>query len=295
MSSSDGTSIRAASHARRHHLTRTLVASGFLVAAVLGVAGTPVRAQSADAPVRDIDTRGASSVPRGFVDVDGVPFFVACDSSDDLFLWRATDDGSGVGQLARVARDRRSTCPEDGSSVRLESAVLDGRLYLVVDRGDLWVSDGTSEGTGTAALAPDESWFASPTTVGDRLFFVTLDGVGDPEALWVSDGTQDGTHRVRSVPARDLVAFGDRLLFWGHDASHGWEPWVSDGTKAGTHLVRDLVAGRDSSRLRSAAQLGSRVYAAITRGSAGTELWRTNGAASGTTRLRDFRPGPRPG
>ncbi|MFN8518981.1 MAG: ELWxxDGT repeat protein [Chloroflexota bacterium] len=120
--------------------------------------------------------------------------------------------------------------------------------------------------------------------MGDRLFFVTLDGVGDPEALWVSDGTQDGTHRVRSVPARDLVAFGDRLLFWGHDASHGWEPWVSDGTKAGTtEVLADawLAAARPA-----AAVLGDRLlFAASTSTSKGDVLWTTDGTAGGTHRV----------
>jgi ELWxxDGT repeat protein len=239
----------------------------------------------------DIDAAGASSYPHGFVDVAGSPYFLACDSSDDLFLSRATDDGTGVEQLARVARYRRSSCDEDGARTRFEPAVLGTRLFFVFDRTTLWVSDGTPEGTGSADLLEGMLGYTEPTVVGEQLYFVTTEGADEPAQLWRSDGSADGTHLVRSVPARGLVALGDRLLFWGHDSAHGWEPWVTDGTKAGTRLVRDLVAGTGSSRARSWAVMGSRLYVAVSRGAAGAELWRTDGTTAGTSRVKDLVPG----
>lgn len=254
-------------------------------------AAWPVHAQGSDAPVLDIDATGASSYPHGFVGVDGIAYFLACDSADDLFLSRTTDDGLGVERLARVARYRRSSCEEDGARTKVEPAVLGERLFFVFDRTTLWVTDGTPEGTGTADLLDGMIGYAEPTTVGDQLYFVTTEGEDEPHQLWQSDGSAAGTRLVRTMPARDLVALGDRLLFWGHDAAHGWEPWVTDGSKAGTRLVRDLVSGSGSSTIRSWAVMGSRLYFAVKRASAGTELWRSDGTAAGTSRVQDLQPG----
>ena len=45
------------------------------------------------------------------------------------------------------------------------------------------------------------------------------------------------------------------------------------------------------SRLRSWAVMGSRLYFAVSRGTAGSELWRSDGTTAGTTRVLDIVPG----
>jgi ELWxxDGT repeat protein len=264
----------------------------FALLALAGIPGpSPASAQAPGVPVRDIGVTGASSYPHGFVDVGGVAYFLACDAADDLFLWRAGEGGNGARQLARIARYRRTSCDEDGARTRFQPAVLGTRLFFVFDRTSLWVSDGTPEGTGTADLLEGMIGYADPTVVGDRLYFVTTEGQDEPHQLWRTDGSSAGTHLVRTVPARDLVALGDRLLFWGHDSAHGWEPWITDGTRAGTRMVRDLVSGTASSLVRSGAVMGGRAYVAVSRGAAGTELWRSDGTAAGTRRVKDLVPG----
>jgi ELWxxDGT repeat protein len=126
---------------------------------------------------------------------------------------------------------------------------------------------------------------AEPTTVGDRLYFVTTEGDDEASQLWRSDGSTAGTRLVRSMPARSLVALGDRLLFWGHDTAHGWEPWVTDGTADGTIRlstvgdVEDLTAFRDGIVFEGC------------RSATGCELWRSDGTPAGTRLIKDNATG----
>ena len=279
--------------ADRHRALGALTVLPVVLALSLASAGpASVRAQDPTTPVKDINLSGASSYPHAFVDVNGIPFFLACDSRDDLFLMRPGDDGSGVAKLARVARYRDTSCEEDGAGTKMDPAVLGDRLSFAFGPTlALWVSDGTPEGTGGANLVADAWGYREPTTVGDELYFVTTDAADESHQLWRSDGSPTGTRLVRTIPARDLVDVNGILFFWGRDKAHGWELWTTDGTRTGTRPVRDLVAGHGSSRLESWAVMGSRLYFSVDRRNAGVELWRSNGTTTGTKRVADTFPG----
>jgi ELWxxDGT repeat protein len=287
----EGTPVHAsaAGIADRHRaLGALMVLSVVLALSVVSPGPASVRAQEPTGPLKDINLSGASSYPHGFVDVNGVPFFLACDAHDDLFLMRPGDDGAGAVELARIARYRTTSCEEEGAITSFEPAVLGDRLFFAFEHTSLWVSDGTPEGTGSADLLTDAFGYREPTTVGDDLYFVTNDAEDQPRQLWRSDGSAAGTGLMRTIPARDLLDVNGTLFFWGRDKVHGWELWTTDGTRAGTRLVRDLRPGVGDSRLRSWAVMGSTLYFAVSRGTAGSELWRSDGTTAGTTRVLDI-------
>src|SRR5262245_23926880 len=58
------------------------------------------------------------------------------------------------------------------------------------------------------------------------------------------------------------------------------------------YLLTDLNAGLASSSPYSFQNLGSFTYFAATDAAHGTELWRTDGTAAGTTLVKDISPGP---
>jgi ELWxxDGT repeat protein len=118
---------------------------------------------------------------------------------------------------------------------------------------ELWVSDGTPEGT---RLLRD-IW------------------PGEPDS---------------SIGAGFVV--GGRVIFPACDPAGGCELWASDGTEAGTGRFLDLEPGPGSSRPTGLSKIGSQLYFAACRIASGCEGFVTNGTAAGTRPLEEVAAGP---
>ncbi len=183
--------------------------------------------------------------PHGYVDMQGITYFVASDPAHGFELWRT--DGSATG------------------------------TYLVAD-----VQPGA-----VGSLPRDL------TVMGDRLYFVACDG-RHGFGLWVSDGSAAGTRLVKGAEGAflrpgQLVAFGATLLM---TAGPRQAPalWRSDGTLEGTVLVSTLgLPGEQPDfalpRLQPVLAGGHAWF--MSRVSGRRVLWRTDGSASGTVRVRE--------
>ncbi|RKH17149.1 hypothetical protein D7Y13_10415 [Corallococcus praedator] len=137
------------------------------------------------------------------------------------------------------------------------------------------------------------------TNVQGTLYFVTST-FGSDAILWRSDGTEAGTSPVKVFPSvpegfsqpTDLVAVGNRLFFQISSTATGNELWVSDGTEAGTRLVEDITPGPERSWIYSPTDINGRLvffrYVPVPGGEALPELWRSDGTAAGTLRVRNF-------
>jgi ELWxxDGT repeat protein len=136
------------------------------------------------------------------------------------------------------------------------------KLFFVGNDGEtgneLWVSDGTEEGTKlvrnialtTRSFFPFSSKHHIGTVIGDKLYFFATDGINGWEP-WVSDGTSEGTYMlVNSNPSGD-VSFsmassfggfaGSEMKFFEYDNAVyfvGFDGiYRTDGTVAGTAVV----------------------------------------------------------
>jgi ELWxxDGT repeat protein len=138
------------------------------------------------------------------------------------------------------------------------------RLYFSASDGEngreLWVSDGTTDGTqllkdinpGGSDSGFTYNFLGDFTELNDRLYFGANDGENGNE-LWVSDGTAEGTQLLvdidpgasSSYPS-DFTELNDRLYFGANDGENGRELWVSDGTAEGTQLLKDINPGESS-------------------------------------------------
>jgi len=93
------------------------------------------------------------------------------------------------------------------------------------------------------------------------------------------------------------LAVNDTLYFNAFTPATGEELFKTDGTAAGTALVKDISAGWFASAPRgmTATQDGTVFFVADTfnasTGLSDLELWKTDGTAAGTVRVRDIRPG----
>ena len=191
---------------------------------------------------------------------------------------------------------------------------------------ELWVSDGTAEGTHRIG----EQLFHYPTRFtnvdGSIFFFSVVDPVSDgcPTngsgchlQLWKSDGTEEGTQpldtNVTWREVGEVVTWNGLLVFDAlrqtpqGDGTLQTEGglWASDGTREGTRKLTDLAL-RDRPEMAweqnfetytrlfpselTAFQDG--VYFVHQTESQGREIWKTDGTPEGTQLDTDIYPGP---
>lgn len=279
-------------------------APGFLTATMLTandrlivVAGAGVWSSDGTAAgtshVRSLNARPLYGLPpRLYTEFRGAVFFVAEDNGA-IELWRT--DGTLAGTAAVTSFN--------GLNAVSDVVVVGGRLVFVATDPalgtELFVSDGTSAGTGLLAdiRAGASSSYPNELTAVEGGVFLTVRGFGSNTELWFTDGTTVGTRFAASMPLSlplGLSAFGRRALFVSTDAG-GREPWISDGTPVGTRRVADLRTGALDS-MSAATEAPSFVVVGSGRvalfaandGDHGKETWRTDGTSAGTWRVTEI-------
>lgn len=91
-----------------------------------------------------------------------------------------------------------------------------------------------------------------------------------------------------SIP--DPIVSGERLFYSEFESSTGRELWTTDG-KTTPSLVTDIYPGTGSSSPGELVDWNGVTYFRADDGVHGSELWRTDGTASGTWMVSDIRPG----
>ncbi|WP_169055246.1 hypothetical protein [Azospirillum sp. TSH100] len=129
--------------------------------------------------------------------------------------WHGGRDGTGQGFLPRQLRP-----PVPLPILPTHLTAVGDRLFLTAwdgtgGYGQLWISDGTDEGTvkldGSICEDPRAGRLEVLTAVGDRLFY------NHYEDLWISDGTPEGAMLVKNYPPvglslpKQYIAFDDRV------------------------------------------------------------------------------------
>ncbi|MBO7466948.1 MAG: hypothetical protein J6T94_04610 [Bacteroidaceae bacterium] len=184
---------------------------------------------------------------------------------------------------------------------------------------ELWVTDGTTEGTHMVKDIVPGTGSSNPSYLGrlnDKVLFSAYTEDAGQET-WVSDGTEEGTFMLV-----DSYTFGDgdpkgfiqmdetRAVFGAYDdESVDWDPengpqqwlWITDGTVAGTkrvvengnskHQAKVNFPGQDHTTLHHAyIRVGRRVYfkGDQTDLMTGEELWVTDGTEEGTYLVMDI-------
>ena len=131
---------------------------------------------------------------------------------------------------------------------------FNNKLYFTAsdeeNGNELWVSDGTTEGT---------------------------------QLLIDIDPSTDNYGNANSSAPESLTEFNGKLYFSADDGETGRELWVSDGTAEGTELLLDIVPGISeygyaySSDIRYFTELNGKLYFRADDGKTGDELWVTDG------------------
>lgn len=223
-------------------------------------------------------------VPEGYQllhtvgEIEGRLAFLGPGAGNFSALWWS--DGTPEGTTLALDLCASPNCPRSWANPR----VVGGRIVFWDQfyGQEIWSSDGTASGTrkiGEASMpgiTETISWEGS-------LYFSNNQG------LWRSDGTPEGTHRLYTSNswesrARSMVPFDGMLLFIGGDDQRGATIWQTRGTPGSTRFVSDPVPHDKTPELGPLTRTGNRVVFPVVSQNA-SEIWQTDGTASGTYRL----------
>ena len=172
--------------------------------------------------------------------------------------------------------------------------------------GDLYVTDGTEQGTHwVKSFAPGGFSWDFPRcgiVLNDVIYFVGKDSVNGAE-LWRSDGTTAGTFMVKNINpgpydgAKEFyqtpVVMNGKIYFIGSASASGNELWKTDGTTTGTTMVKDIHTGTSGGCdfTEHFTVMGNKIYFAADNGSHALELWVSDGTSTGTKMVSDINSG----
>ena len=242
----------------------------------------------------DASTVGIDFIDRP-VEYNGKLYFGANNDENGTEPWVSDGTTEGTSLLADI--DPVS----NRSSLLLSSEFVEynGKLYFSADDGvngqELWVTDGTTEGTKLAIdLNPgEENGSPSELTVANgKLFFRGNDPNG--RQVFVSDGTAEGTQALATANPSDIAEYNGKVYFAaGNNEGANGELWVSDGTPDGTNkLPLEIRPGELSSFPEEFTEFNDKLYfQAIGEDEIGKELWVTDGTVAGTQLVADIDVG----
>ncbi len=214
-------------------------------------------------------------------------YFSADDGVVGRELWRTDGTAAGTVLVSDIAVGPDGSSP--GAFAALGSTVLFAASRFVgsagLERG-LWRTDETAGGA-RPVDAEGLLGITDPrllTTLGDSVYFVA-----NGTEVWRTDGTVPGTalvHAGTGVPG-GLFALGSRLVFTVDAASAGQELWALDD--GGSQAVPIATFGRPVAPPTGGGAAfvvvpgtATAVFAADD-GLSGSQVWRTDGTAAGTT------------
>jgi ELWxxDGT repeat protein len=260
---------------------------------------------SGTSQITDINpsTDSAPGLYSGLFSADGLVWFDADDGTSGRELWVSNGTVSGTVMVADIAAGSGDSNPAFSGGM----ASHEGKVWFNADDGvngrELWVSNGTQEGTMMVAdICPgacsSNSGLSGMVSFDGGLWFTADDGVNGSE-LWTYDGSSatmvadinSGMGSGDSNPGESggFAVFKERLWFDADDGLNGRELWSANSS--GAVMLSNLATGADSSlpgKSTGLVVLGdSLVFRTQDTGNpgAGNSLWYSDGTSGGTAVL----------
>jgi ELWxxDGT repeat protein len=271
-------------------------------------------------PVRTFFSPYPSSRPIAMANVGGTLFVSAATDYYHRQLWTSDGTADGTTPVAPPFADPVLPSGNDASPAALTPFGASRVAFRGPD-GEPWASDGTAQGTARVCdintTTPGSAPQVPPVTLSDgRVVFVSkLPGAFyGTDTLWVTDGTPAGTVPYGDLAARFagkdftidcMAAYGGAIYALAEEpgtisATHGMALWRIDERPGGTGPVAQLIYGFDASRARRDRQYNLVESAGVLyfmamrdeRDPDGLQLFRSDGTAAGTFRLKVVAPRP---
>ncbi|MFK7742829.1 MAG: hypothetical protein AB8H80_21135 [Planctomycetota bacterium] len=241
----------------------------------------------------DVRPGPASSFPANPTRVGNRIAFQADDGVHGVEVWLTDGTTAGTQMLMDIV-------PGPGSIGQAYSELVargtGGDFVFQVRVGglwQLWASNGTPGGTmALQTFGSLSTSLGQLTTYGNMVLFRGRTAIGNPPTVWVSDGTQGGTLSLGLEHSGAFQATSGYAYIRGYEPSTGYELWRTDGTVGGTQPVVELIPGGGFFGNADIWFLGELVggdVAFLARDTTGHGLYRSDGTATGTARLRSIR------
>ena len=256
-----------------------------------------------------------ASSPRDLTVVDGTLFFSADDGVNGRELWKSDGTADGTVMVKDIFTGSDAyyyygyyygDYPNAGDPNQLTA--VSGKLFFAATDEthgtELWMSDGTAEGT---VLVKDIQAGTGSSLYGSnsltehqgRLLFTPEDDDHGKE-LWSTDGTEAGTQIVKDINSGTvggitsgyLTKHDGQVFFAADDGTNGTELWKTDGTESGTVMVSNIDGSDSGSFPRYFASVNGRLYFSAFTSGLGRELWESDGTSAGTLVVDDLNSGP---
>lgn len=233
--------------------------------------------------------------PIQLTELDGILYFLGGEGLG-RDLWRTDGSLQGTYMVKKMSVDLNGIYGLTKGGGKL---FFNG--YSPEHGNEVWVSDGTEEGTFELKDIKPGTESGIELVEGvlkgydGGVFFMANDGVNGKE-LWTSDGTSAGTKMVKdffpgnNVFARDLsdaLSIGGKMyFFFGNN-----QIWSTDGTEAGTVLVKIVVDEQGNEAMpQSLMALGDKFAFSARNEFGGTDVWISDGTDDGTVKVKTVHP-----
>ena len=261
------------------------------------------------AQLKDINPGTASSGITAIRRMGNAIYFTANNGSSGTALWRSSGTSAGTAMLKTLVLDEETEYQETE-----EMRVLDNRMYWLARSissttmnyvFQVWVSDGTAEGTRLAATFENRETPARFTYMNNKIYYfssslsedrygpfrqlnsINPDGSGH-RVIWgmwtpVSVGDEDQYHN-----STEIIAFNNVLFFAGvRDDVEGYKLLKSNGSETPPVVLVDTYRRTQSSFPNTMVKNNSGVYF-LTQNNAWNDqqLWHTDGTSKGTVLLK---------
>lgn len=267
----------------------------------------------------DIADDGEPGLYRVYVDVTGLAGTLVLASSDGEQLTVTenglrrfeTDlpDGSAF-EVTVVSDPEVQNCHVAAAAGTIDSSDVQlavschGNVFMWIDDNpdgdlynhELWMSDGTPEGTGRSlSINDDETAGTGPSDVvrfAGQLYLGAYDGISN--ALWRTDGTEANTAKVRDFTSLTLGRYALEHDGWLYFAANGdgagTELWRHDGAVA--ERVTDIFPGSGGAlNFPRFAVVGNQLLFRATDGTLGGNPWSYDLGTGNSVLLRDVHTG----
>jgi ELWxxDGT repeat protein len=251
--------------------------------------------------VKKLTTTASRLSIANLTEANGTLFFTLFDSLHLTELWKSDGTAAGTvpvrsdivgvdalinvnGKLAFISQDFGAATNEFGI------------IYMQAIGQDLWITDGSDNGT-LLLKHFDSSRLDAPVNVKGSVYIT--DNSNFETKLWKSDGSAAGTLLVEHFPEgfsiEDLTDVNGTLYFVGHDASQ-IGLWKSDGTEAGTTLIKALGTWSPF-YVSQLTNVNGKLYFSLAMDNQNFQgpirsLWVSDGTESGTTEVPETSANP---
>lgn len=239
-----------------------------------------------------------SSYPQNLTDVNGILFFSANNGTHGFELWKSDGTNSGTVMVKDL------TLGSAGTPNMRDFIAINGKLFFTCKTGrELWISDGTVSGTDTLITFTSIGSLQEDSYIelNNNLIFVTQNVSTGDFNLWKSNGTSTTTSILKTFPSGGIIhfstfkVFNNELYFVADDGISGREVWKTNGTTSGTVLVKDINSGSSNGTPWPDPpffnEVNGNLFFIGNNGTNGNELWKTDGTNTGTSMIKDIRPG----